>query len=120
MRKYFSVSILVIFFIYILSCYHIKKDEAEKQLFGINELSDLKDYISDSVCDTCLISWKLFNRVGFSKLKVYSLDTLNNHLKFFAVNKLDKYIAIYFENDTFYVYRLEKIVPKDRANVLIE
>ena len=103
-----------------------KKNEVDEILFGMDELSDLKDYISVCKktyfldCDSCYCSWFLFNRIKFSGLTVFPIDSTCKNLEFFAINEECKNIAIYYKDSFFYVYKLNLNLYIDSVSIIIE
>lgn len=96
-----------------------KINKQKEDYFGVDEMSNLKDYIELNPVDTSYISWRFFNEAHFGGLTVYPIDSLKNKLKFFAIDEKDKQIVLYFENETYYLFELSKVVKSDSVRILI-
>ncbi|WP_375728205.1 hypothetical protein [Saccharicrinis sp. FJH62] len=84
---------------------------------GIEELSHLKENIISY--DSLHVSWRFFNAVHFSNLKVYSIDSNISNIVFCAV-KDSKNQIYFFQDDTFYIYTLVRKTQIDSVNILLE
>lgn len=109
-----SLLFVSLFIICLQSCNQNNKEE--KKLFGIGEISMLKDYIYDLKCDS--ISWGLFNQLH-PNLKIKSIDLRCDYLEFYAYDNKDK-VLIHFKDKEFYIYNFIKKVNIENAIILIE
>ena len=83
---------------------------------GLQQMSDIKDYIRD-IADTSYVSWVWFNA---GRQSVYPIDSLRGKLKLFFIDERDRHLLIYFDNETYYLYELSKIVEYDSVRVLLD
>jgi hypothetical protein len=93
--------------------------EHQQELFGINELSELKQYIKtgkNQNCDT--LNWKFFNDLNNLNLNVTPINHSCKNLEFIATDK-EKKILIYYQGKKFYVYDLVKSLELNDVNYLI-
>lgn len=121
LKKHKNSFILFVFIIElpIQSC----KNETDTNdlLFGISEVSTLKDYLSiNEDSDTCYVSWKMHNNV-IGAITVFPINSKCDSLLFFSIDTTGQNddILIYYNKDKFYIYKLNKVIFKDSAKVLI-